>query len=799
MGRLGQDVRYAFRTFLRGRSVTALAVLAFAVGIGVTTAVFSIFNAVLLKPLDYPDSHELVMVFDTQPACATCPASFPKYHDWKDRNQVFAAIGGSTPAAMVLTGRGDPERVLGVGATATLADVLGVPPARGRWFTDDEDQAGGPKVAVLSDAYWKRRFNASPAVIGQAITLNGQSHEIIGIMPERFAFRNAEAFVPLQRKLDPATRGSHFLQTVARLKKGVSLERATTEMRSLGESLAREFGHNHGIDVQSLYEVVVGNIRTPLRVLLGAVFLVLLIACANVANLLLASGLARRRELAIRVALGAGHRDLVRQLTAEAVLLAAVGGAAGILLASWAVRTFVVLAANLLPRSSTIAIDGRVLAFTAGVSLIVGLFCGLWPVMRLRTRELATAVREGDTRTGSGTGGSFGNGLVIGEIAVAFALLVGAGLLVKNLVLLQGRDAGIRVDRVVAFDVSTSGQKYNDPLLIRGFYKELLERLRGIGTIESVGATSHLPMYQFGTNGEISIEGGNPWQPGDAPLVEYRWIAGDVFQTLGIPLLQGRLFTENDRQGSPQVVVINRAMADKFWPGQDPVGRRLSSGGSAFDGQNAWEVIGVVGDVRSYGLAVATPLEMYRAIEQQPNASMTVVMRTRSAEPGPVFQSARQIVTSIDPAIPLNVPQTMEQVVSASVGRPRLLSALSSLFGVLAGLLAMVGVYGVTAYNVRRQRREYGIRLALGADPATVQKLVLGRGVLVAFAGVAIGGAAALLLTRSLQSMLNDVKPLDAAVFGATAALVLIVSLLACYLPARSAGRVDPMAVLREP
>jgi putative ABC transport system permease protein len=479
------------------------------------------------------------------------------------------------------------------------------------------------------------------------------------------------------------------------------------------------------------------------------------------------------------------------------VLLAAVGGAAGILLASWAVRTFVVLAANLLPRSSTIAIDGRVLMFTAGVSLLVGLFCGLWPVMRLRTRELASAVREGDTRTGSGTGGTFGNGLVVAEIAVAFALLVGAGLLVKNLVLLQGRDAGMRTERVIAFDVSTSGPKYSDQQLVRGFYNELIERLRGIGTIESVGATSHLPMYRFGTNGEMSIEGGNPWQPGDAPLVEYKWIAGDYFQTLGITLLQGRLFDEKDRQGTQQVVVINKAMANKFWPGQDPIGRRIS-GGSTYNGQNAWEVVGVVGDVRSYGLAVATPFELYRSIEQQPNPAMTVVMRTRSTDPGPIFQSARQIVTSMDPGIPINVPQTMEQVVSASVGRPRLLSALSSLFGVLAGLLAMVGVYGVTAYNVRRQRREYGIRLALGADPATVQKLVLGRGVLVAIAGVVIGGAAALLLTRTLQSMLNDVKPLDPAVFGATAALVLFVSLLACYLPARSAGRVDPMVVLRD-
>ena len=783
MFRLARDVRYGVRNFVRGRSVTVLVVLAFALGIGITTAVFSIFNAVLLTPLPYPDSGELVAVYDTQPACATCPASVRKYREWKARNRVFAAIGGSAPASLVLTGHGDPERIAGMMTTASLVDVLRIPPALGRWYTDAEDQAGGPKVVVLSHRFWTRRLNGDAQSIGSTLVLDGQPYEILGVMPEGFAHRNAELFVPLQRPVNPADR-AHFLSIFARLEKGVTLDRATTGMRALGQTLAPEFAQNHGIDVRSLYEATVGDIRTPLRVLLGAVFLVLLIACANVANLLLASGLARRRELAIRLALGAGRGDLARQLTAEALVLAAAGGAIGVLLASWAVRTFVVLAGNTLPRAATVQIDGRVIAFAAGLSLLVGVVCGLWPLVRLGTRQLASAVRDGDTRTGSGAGSTFGNGLVVAEIALAYALLVGAGLLVKNLMLLEGRDAGIETARVVAFDVAPAGPRYADQERVAGFYRELLDRLRSTGGVQSAGATSHLPMYRFGSNGEMTAEGGNPWEPRDAPLVEFRWIAGDYFRTLGIRLLEGRLFNERDRQGTTQVVVINQSMARKFWPGKSAVGRRLAPGTS----NNWWEVVGVINDVRSYGLAVTTPYEMYRTIEQQPARSMTVVLRTNADDPGQTIQAARQIVGSIDPALPVTAVQTMEEVVSASVRQPRLLSALTSLFGGLAGLLAMVGVYGVTAYNVRRQRREYGIRLALGAAPAAVQRLVVGRGIIVSLCGVALGAAGALALTRTLQAMLNDVKPTDPAVFAVNGGLLLLVSIAACYFPREVRG-----------
>ena len=383
---------------------------------------------------------------------------------------------------------------------------------------------------------------------------------------------------------------------------------------------------------------------------------------------------------------------------------------------------------------------------------------------------------------------------MVAEIALAFALLVGSTLLVKNLILLQRRDAGIQTTRVVGFDVAPAGPRYADADRVRGFYRDLLERLGGVDGVESSGVVSHLPMYRFGNNGEMTIEGGNPWPAREAPLVENRWIAGDYFRTMGIQLIQGRPFDQRDRQGTQQVAIINKAMAEKFWPGRDPIGKRVASGTTT----NWWEVIGVIENVRSYGLAAVAPFEFYRSIEQQPLSSTTVVMRTRSDDPAAAIQAARQIVQSIDSGLPVTGIQTMEQVVSRSVGQPRLLSALSGVFGALAGLLAMVGVYGVTAYNVRRQRREFGIRLALGADSRIVQRLVIGRGIVTAAVGVALGAVTALALTRTLQAMLNDVKPTDPSVFAATGVAVLIVSVLACYLPARAAGKVDPMVVLRE-
>jgi putative ABC transport system permease protein len=551
-----------------------------------------------------------------------------------------------------------------------------------------------------------------------------------------------------------------------------------------------------------LTDVIAGGVaqeRFALRLVAGFALLALALSAIGVYGVLSYSVSRRSRELGIRMALGAGRADLARQLTCEGLLLAFAGGLLGLGLAVATVRMFVALADNILPRAATIQIDGRVLAFTAAISVVVGIVCGLWPLLRLRMSTLTSSIREGDVRTSSGTTG-FGNGIVVAETALAFALLVGAGLMVKNLVLLERRDAGIRPDHVVTFDLALSGPRYKDPATVRELYRAVNERLAQVGGVEAVGLGSHLPMYRFGNNGEMTREGGNPWGANENPLVEYRYLHGGYLKALGIPLLRGRPLDDRDRQGT-NGVLINQAMAEKFWPGQDPIGRHFGQGEftpkSIADGR-WYEVVGVVGNVRSFGLMRATPYEFFRTTDQVPFQSMTVVIRTSTADPNALVPTARSIVASLDPQLPVTGVKTMIDVVSASVGQPRLLSALTTVFGALAGLLAMVGIYGVTSYNVRRQRHEHGIRLALGANPGAVQRLIIGRGARSALAGLAIGIVSALLLTRTLASMLNDVRPTDATVYMVNAALILGVSLLACYAPARWAGKLDPASVLRE-
>lgn len=795
MFKIWRDARHGLRASLRARGMTALAVLAFALGIGVTTAVFSLFYGVLLKPLPYPEPDQIVLVYGTQPACRTCPASFEEYTDWKTRNKVFQAIGGSWVSQTVVTGLGEPQRVPTIHATASLPGVFRIQPAMGRWFSEAEDQPDAPKVVVLSDRFWRQSFDADPHVLGRTMTIDGEPATVIGVMPATFVHRGGDLFIPVAKAYTEGNRGSHFLTTYARLKSGVGVAQAQREMVALGGTLAREFGTNHGIDVQSYREAIIGGVRQPVWVLMGAVCLVLLIACANVANLLLASGLARRRELAVRSALGATRADLARQLTVESVILSVAGGLLGLVLAMWAVQAFGAMAKGTLPRTATLSIDRPVLLFALLVSLVTGVVCGLWPVLRLGTRALAQAIREGGARSGLGGGGRrFGNGLVVVEIAVAFCLLVGAGLLVKSLIALERRDMGFSPDGVVAFDVGLEGPRYQSDAPVGAFYDQLLSRVRAIPGVVDAGLTSHLPMFSYGWNGEITLESGNPWKPNEAPLIEDRWVGGDYFKAMNIRLVRGRLFDDRDKAGAALVTIINQRTAGKFWPGENPIGKRFQKG----SGGTRWlEVVGVVADVRSYGLERQAPYTLYTPIAQSQFGPMTVVLKTRSGDPASVMPAARRAVAAVDPLIPITHVQTMAHVVEESVGQPRLLSSLTVFFGALAGILAAVGVYGVMAYNVRRERREFGIRLALGADPGRVRTLIVLRGFVLGVLGVAIGAGGAVLLTRTLQALLSDVKATDPQVFVGTGAALLVVSVLAVYWPARQAARTDPMAVMR--
>jgi putative ABC transport system permease protein len=467
-----------------------------------------------------------------------------------------------------------------------------------------------------------------------------------------------------------------------------------------------------------------------------------------------------------------------------------------LVLAQWAVSTFVALAGGSLPRATTIRIDGWVMAFAAALALGAGVICGLWPVLRLKTQALANAVREGDLRAGASAGSRrFGQGLVVVEIAVAYALLVGAGVLAKNLIGLQSRDAGFVADRLIAFDLAPTGARYKDPEALKAFYRDLMPRLAALPDVASAGATSHLPMYQFGWNGEVTLDGGNPWQPNEAPLIERAWIDPTYMTTMGITVVMGRGITEADRAGGPRVTVLSQRTAEKFWPGQNPIGRRLWRSNKA-EG-TPFEVIGVARDVRTYGLGSVSPYIMYMPVEQEPFGAMTVVLRAKTDDPSALIPTARQIVASLDPLLPVSRVQTMDAVVAQSVSQPRLISSLTTLFAALAGVLAAVGVYGVMAYNVRRERREFGIRLALGAAPSSVGRLIVLRGALLGVVGVALGAVGAWLLSGTLAALLNDVRPTDPVVFAVTGAALLVVALAAVALPARQASRTDPMVALR--
>ena len=788
-----KDIQFGARLLLRTPGVTAAAVVALALGIGANSAVFSVVYGVLLKPLPYPDPERLVAIYDTQPSLSTAPASYPKYIDWRDENRVFEAIGGAQGATAVLTGQGEPERLQKANVTASFFKVFAVPPLYGRWFREEEDRPGGAKVAIVTSGFWERRFARDPHAVGRTIVLDDEPHAIVGVMPDHFSLRTAEVFVPLARALDERQRGSHFLQTFGRLKAGIPLEQARREMVALGRRLAIEHHHNHGIDLRALDAAVIGDAAGPLSMLLASVSLVLLIACANVANLLLARASARRREIAMRTALGASFGRLARQLLTESVILSLGGGLLGLALAWAGVRAFVTLAPPVVPRMNSIVVDGPILLFTLAVAIATGVLFGLAPILHARSEGPAEALKDETTRSAGGrTASRLGNGLVVVEIALSVVLLVGAGLLVRSLGRLVAQDTGFVVERVLAFDLSLPQSRYGSPEQIRRFWEQAIEGVRALPGVTSVGATSGLPLYRFGSNADFTIEGKSLWQPNEAPLAEIRVVGGDYYPAMGIPLVRGRFFSERDTADARRVVIINETMAARFWPGEDPVGKRIMIGGREWQ-----EIVGVVGDVRSYSPSLAPALEVSAPVSQNPFPGLTFIVRSAGPDPTTLTASIRRELARLDPSQPLSKVQTLEEVLSTSLARPRLFSVLTGGFALLAALLAAIGVYGLLSYTVSRQTREFGIRMALGADAKTVHGMVLARGVRLAGAGVVAGGLGAAGLARLTTSMLYEVTPGDPVVYLLTCAGVFAVALLACYVPARAASRVDPIVTLR--
>jgi putative ABC transport system permease protein len=790
-----QDVRYGFRTFARQPGFAATAVLALALGIGANTAVFSVVYAVLLKPLPFAAPEQLIYVHDTYPAVPLASVSWPKFLALRDGNRTLASLAAVAPGNVTFTGDGDPQQAVAFSVSGDFFAVFGVGPQYGRLLSRDDDVPNGGNVIALSYGLWQRRFGGDPRVVGRAVTVDGEAFTVVAVMPPSFNYpAGADAWLPLA--LPAKYQGNNFLRLVGRMKPGVTLTQATGDLRAVTAAFNDANKVNRDVQVYSLHAYLTTRNRQMLLVLQGTVAFVLLIACANVANLLLARSVSRARELSIRAAIGAGRARLVRQLFTESLLLAVVGGGAGVLLASWLLRLFLALAPANFAGVQTIQIDLQVLAVTLLTACVTGLLFGLAPARHGFRVDPNDSLRDTGARGATSAGGQGASRLlVVGEISAAMILVIGAGLMVKSLLRLQAQPTGFRSDGALTFQVSLPQSAYPKNEQIVQTYQRLLDGIGGVPGVQAAGAVNMLPLVNFGFNTGFGIVGRPPFAPADrAPIVELRFVTPGYFAAMGMPVQRGRGIAAADTATSVPVMVIDAAMASRFWPDQDPIGQRISFGPGA---QNENEIVGVVGDVRDFGLSTAPVIEAYFPLAQAPARAMSIVVRTELADPSALLPAIRQRVASIDPNLPIVKPQTLASVVDAAAGGTRLSSTLTAVFALLAGLLASVGIYSLIAYSVAERTRELGIRIALGADRRAVVRLIVGEGLRLAAIGLAIGLAGAWLLTGTLRTLLYEVSPLDPAVLAGTAAAVLLVTAVASYVPARRALGVDPIAALR--
>jgi putative ABC transport system permease protein len=802
-----QDLRYGARTFLKKPGFTLIAVITLALGIGANTAIFSVANTTLLRPLPYQNPDELVMVWETAPKLGfphndVAPANFI---DWRDQNQVFTQIAAFGGASLSLTGRGEPERIEGERVSASLFPLLGVAPALGRVFTEQEDRSEAQGVIVLSHSLWQRRFGGDTGIIGQSLTLDNRPYTVVGVMPAHFRFpgREQEFWTPMAFEPDEAAgRGDHYLSVVARLKPGVTRQQARAEMDAIAARLQRQYPRTNtdqGVALVPLHEEFAGAIRKPLLILMGVVGFVLLIACANLTNLLLARATQRASELTIRAALGATRMRLIRQLLTESVLLALSGGAVGALLAMWGVDLLETLVPENLAQARGSVLDGRVLGFSAGVSLLTGVLFGLAPALQISKLNLTEALKEGG-RSGAGTGSRsrLRGALVIGEIAMSLVLLTGAGLMVRSFYHLTSVDPGFQPDKTLTMRMQLSGEKYGDSVKRRGFYDQMLQQVQSIPGVQSAGVITQLPLTTQGLSFSFSLEGQPPMPASNLPQAVFRVISQDYFRAMGIPLLRGRSFTPHDSADAQAVVVINRTMAERFWPGQEALGKRFKVGSS--DSPNPlMMVVGVVGDVRQSSLDQALKPEMYVSHLQDRRffAIPRDLVAQTTGDPLALAAAVRAEIWKLDKDLPLYRVRTMEQVLAASVAGQRFNMMLLAVFAALALLLAAVGIYGLMSYAMTQRTREIGVRLALGARASDVLWLVMGQGLILTISGVAVGLAGAFALTRVMTGLLFGVSATDPMTFTLIAALLTLVALLACWIPARRAAKMDPMVALR--
>ena len=812
-----QNVRYALRTLLKNPGFTSAAIICLGLGIGATSAIFSVVNAVLLRPLPYAESQRLVRIFTEFPEFPNGGLrhfwmSAPEYLDIKRDTRSWQAIEGWVNSGVNLAGESEPVRATASFVTGGMFDMLGITPLRGRLISKADDVTGAPSVALISYGLWQRAYGADPGVIGRDIRLNGRPCTVVGIMPKSFAFPPGEVDSPelwSAVQIDPANpggRGGHYLSIVARLAPGRSLPQARDEM----DALVKRSGeiHNtkyHGFDprkhpivMAGFQDEVVKGVRPAMLVLLGAVGFVLLISCVNVANLLLARAEARRREIAIRKAIGAGFTRLLWQFITEGVLLAVAGGIAGLLLAYGGLRLIVITNAGLIPRTSEIDIDYRVLLFTLLVALLTGIGFGLAPMMHLMARDLHETLKSSTGRaTASIASGRFRSALVMAELALALVLLIGAGLMIRAFWRLQEIDTGIDPRNVLTMRVALPSTSYRDGAATNGFWAALHTRLKALPGIDSVSLSTGLPPSRQLNANDTQIEGFVPVPGGPQQNVDY-WniVAPGYCAALRIRLIEGRCLDERDGPSAPPVAVINQTMARVFWGNQSPIGRRVRP---AFT--DPWRtVVGVVADVKNAGVDQPTGTELYlpyqQPLDRNRNALINIVLRS-VGDPVPFAGAVQSQVHALDPSLPVSSVRTMNDLMSVGRSRPRFLTLLLTLFSTVSLVLAALGIYGVVSYSVSQRTGEIGLRIAMGAGNSDILRMVLGHGMLLACAGLLVGAAGAVAITRFLRGFLFGISSLDIITFVTMAVVLLGVMLLACYVPALRATKVDPMVALR--
>jgi putative ABC transport system permease protein len=815
MDALLQDLKFGLRSLAKSPGFTAVAVLAVALGIGANSAIFSVVNAVLLRPLPFPEADGLVSVWQNNSVRGwhkdvVTPADFV---DWRRDARSFESMATYFGHGFNLRAGQEAERVRGADVSLDFFRVLRSMPAAGRDFQpQDEGGSAGGRVAILGQALWRRRFGADRGIVGRSITLNSETFTVVGVAPAGFEFPEksevwtlAKNVVPSNAFVPPSVdikgvRGMHYLYCIARLKAGAARAQAQAEMDAIAARQERQYPEsnaNTGVEIIPLQESMVGDVRPALLVFLGAVGLVLLIACANVANMSLARAAARRREIAVRTALGATRARLVRQCLTESVLLAIVGGGAGLLLALWGTDLLVALAPDVLPGTPSIRVDARVLGFTLVLSVLTGVLFGLLPALQASSADPQDALREGGRTSSAGPRVRIlRRSLVVCEMALALVLLAGAGLLVKSFVRLQKVDPGFSADRVLTLNLWMPDARYAEDKAQMRFYDEVLRRIEALPAVAAAAVTSDLPLGGSDSVLGFAIEGRPEDRPSEGPESGFHQVSPDYFRALGIPLLRGRALDPRDTQQSPGVVVVSETLAKRYWPGEDPLGRRISFGTND-KGERYWlTVVGVAADVRQRALHTEPRAESYVTYRQWPSRYASLVVKGGLESSG-LQASLRREVQAVDPDIPLYDVKTMREVLDGSLASRRFNTALLLLFAALAVLLAAVGLYGVMAYMVTLRTHEIGVRMALGARRGDVLRLMVGQGMVLTIAGVVLGLAGALALTRVLSTLLVGVAVNDPWTFGFVALLLSAVALMACYLPARRAARVDPMIALR--